>query len=134
MRRLVTAALPRGKMNVPTGYARLGRRVVDPKAVYGSQRGHARALYRRINGRPARPQKASEPPLTTGHVSTGEEGAFEHFDTAVGAADDRIREPVNWGLVVGLLGRLAVWRAVVLGLGFRRLAGRSGSARPPLGD
>ncbi len=57
MRRLVIAALARGKMNVPTGYVRLGRRVVDPKAVYGSQRGHARALYRRIHGRPATPRK-----------------------------------------------------------------------------
>jgi hypothetical protein len=36
--------------------------------------------------------------------------------TTVGAADDRIREPVNWGLVVGLLGCLAFWGAVVFGL------------------
>jgi hypothetical protein len=35
---------------------------------------------------------------------------------AVGAADDRICEPVNWGLVVGLLGCLAFWGAVVFGL------------------
>ncbi len=54
MRRLVIAALARG-VNVPTGYVRLGRRVVNPNAVYGSQRGHARALYRRIHGRPAPP-------------------------------------------------------------------------------
>ena len=76
MRRLVIAALARGEMNVPTGDVRLGRRVVNPKAVYGSQRGHARALYRRINGRPAAPTE----PVT-----------FRH--TAVGAADDRISEP-----------------------------------------
>ena len=63
-------------MNVPTGDVRLGRQVANPKAAYGSQRGHARALYRRINGRPAAPTG----PLT-----------FRH--TAVGAADDRIREP-----------------------------------------
>ena len=75
MRRLVTAALARGKMNVPTGDVRLGRQVVNPKAVYGSQRGHARALYRRINGRPAAPTESV---------------TFRH---TVGAADDRIREP-----------------------------------------
>ena len=56
MRRLVIAAFARG-MNVPTGHVHLGRRVVNPKAVYGSQRGHARALYTRINGRPAPPTK-----------------------------------------------------------------------------
>ncbi len=78
------------KMNVPTGYVRQGRRVVNPKAVYGSQRGHARALYRRINGRPG------------GTLTVG--------------ADDRIREPVNWGLVVALLGCLALWGTVVVGL------------------
>ena len=54
MRRLVIGAFARG-VNVPAGYVRLGRRVVNPTAVYGSQRGHARALYRRINGRPAPP-------------------------------------------------------------------------------
>jgi hypothetical protein len=75
-------------MNVPTGYVGQGRRVVNPKAVYGSQRGHARALYRRINRRPA---------LTVG-------------------ADDRIRERVNWELVVVLLGCLAFWGAIVFGL------------------
>ena len=75
-------------MTVPTGYVRQGRQVVNPKAVYGSQRGHARALYRRINRRPA---------LTVG-------------------ADDRVREPVNWGLVVALLGCLAFWGTVVVGL------------------
>jgi hypothetical protein len=42
-------------MNVPTGYVRHGRPVLNPKAVYGSQRGHARALHRRINGLPALP-------------------------------------------------------------------------------
>ncbi len=52
MRRLVIAAFARG-VNVPTGYVRLGRGVVNPAAVYGSQRGHARVLYRRIHGRPA---------------------------------------------------------------------------------
>ena len=57
MTRLAIAAFARGKMNVPTGYVRLGRRVVNPKAVYGSQRGHARVLYRRINGRPAPPTR-----------------------------------------------------------------------------
>ena len=31
-------------------------------------------------------------------------------------ADDRIREPVNWGLVVALLGCLAFWGTVVVGL------------------
>ena len=56
MRRLVIPAFARG-MNVPTGYVRLGRREVNPKAVYGSQRGHALALYRRINGRPAPPNR-----------------------------------------------------------------------------
>jgi hypothetical protein len=56
MRRLVIAAFARGKTNVPTGYVRLGRRVVNPKAVYGSQRGRARSLYRRINGQPAPPK------------------------------------------------------------------------------
>ena len=45
------------KVNVPTGYVRLGRRVVNPKAVYGSQRGRALALYRRIYGRAAPPAK-----------------------------------------------------------------------------
>ncbi len=50
MRRLVIAAFARG-VNAPTGYVRLGQRVVKPKPVYGSQRGHARALYRRIHGR-----------------------------------------------------------------------------------
>jgi hypothetical protein len=53
MRRPVIAALVDDER--PRGYARPGRRVVNPKAVYGSQRGHARALYRRINGRPAQP-------------------------------------------------------------------------------
>ena len=48
MRDLVFAALAREEMNVPTGYVRLSRRVVNPKTVYGSQRGHSRALYRRI--------------------------------------------------------------------------------------
>jgi hypothetical protein len=51
MRRLVIAALVEDER--PRRYVRLGRRLVNPKAVYGSQRGHARALYRRINGRPA---------------------------------------------------------------------------------
>jgi hypothetical protein len=73
MRRPVIAAFAHGTMNVPTGYVHVGRRVVNPKAVYGSQRGHARTLYRRINGRPA-------PPATLGDLPrTG------------GAADDRIR-------------------------------------------
>ena len=36
--------------------------------------------------------------------------------TSVGAADDRIREPVNWGMVVCLVGCLAFWGAIVLGL------------------
>jgi hypothetical protein len=36
--------------------------------------------------------------------------------TAVGAADDRNRERVNWELVVVLLGCLAFWGAVVFGL------------------
>ena len=56
MRRLVIAAFARG-LNVPTGYVRLGRRVVNPKAVYGSQRGQSRAVYRRINGWRASPAK-----------------------------------------------------------------------------
>jgi hypothetical protein len=30
-------------------------------------------------------------------------------------ADDRIREPVNWGLVAALLGCLALWGGVVFG-------------------
>jgi hypothetical protein len=51
MRRLVITALVEAEP--PRRYVRLGRRVVSPKAVYGSQRGHARALYKRINGRPA---------------------------------------------------------------------------------
>jgi hypothetical protein len=51
MRRLVIAALVEDER--PPRYVRLGRRIVNPKAVYGSQRGHARALYRRINGQPA---------------------------------------------------------------------------------
>jgi hypothetical protein len=55
MRRLVIAAFARGTMNAPTGYVRPGRPLVNPTAVYGSQRGHARALYRRINGWPALP-------------------------------------------------------------------------------
>ncbi len=55
MRRLVIAAFARGTMNVPTGYVRPGRPVDNPTAVYGSQRGHARALYRRINELPALP-------------------------------------------------------------------------------
>jgi hypothetical protein len=87
-------------MSVPTGYVRLSRRVVNPKAVYGSQRGHALVLYRRINRRPAPPTKPVTvlqlPPLTVG-------------------ADDRIREPVNWGLVAALLGCLALWGGVVFG-------------------
>ena len=56
MRRLVIAAFARG-VNVPTGYVRLGRRVVNPTIMYGSQRGHARALYRRIHGRAAAPAR-----------------------------------------------------------------------------
>jgi hypothetical protein len=32
------------------------------------------------------------------------------------AADDRIREPVNWGLAIALLRGLAFWGAVALGL------------------
>ena len=75
-------------MNVPTGYVGQERRVVNPNAVYRSQGGHARALSRRTNRRPA---------LTVG-------------------ADDRVREPVNWGLVVALLGCLAFWGTVVFAL------------------
>ena len=55
MRRLVIAALAEDER--PRMYLRLGGRVVNPKAVYGSQRGHFRALYRRINGWPASPAK-----------------------------------------------------------------------------
>ena len=55
MRRLVIAAFARGT-NIPTGYVRLRPRVVNANTVYGSQRGHARALYRRIQGGPRRPQ------------------------------------------------------------------------------
>ena len=55
MRRLVIAALAEDER--PRMYLRLGGRVVNPKAVYGSQRGHSRALYRRINGWPASPAK-----------------------------------------------------------------------------
>ncbi len=55
MRRLVIAALVEDER--PRGYVRLRRRVVNPNAVYGSQRGRARALYRRINGWPAPPIK-----------------------------------------------------------------------------
>jgi hypothetical protein len=57
MGRLGIAALDGGTSNVPTGYVRPGQRVVNPKAVYGSQRGHAAALYRRINGWPALPTR-----------------------------------------------------------------------------
>ena len=52
MRRPVVAALAEEER--PGQYVRSGRRVVNPKAVYGSQRGDAQALYRRINGWPAR--------------------------------------------------------------------------------
>lgn len=75
-------------MSVPTEYVGQGRRVANLKDVYGSQGTHAQALYRRINARPA---------------------------PTVGA-DDRSREPVNWELVVVLLGCLAFWGALVLGL------------------
>ena len=75
-------------MSVPTEYVRPGRRLAIPKDAYGSQRADARAMYRRVNARPA---------LTVG-------------------ADDRIREPVNWELVVVLLGCLAFWGIVVFGL------------------
>ena len=34
----------------------------------------------------------------------------------VGAADDQMRERVNWGLVVALLACLSFWGAVMLGL------------------
>ena len=109
MRRLVIAALARGEMNVPTGKCPPRRRVVNPKAVYGSQRGHARALYRRINGVGAAPAE----PVT-----------FRH--TAVGAADDGF---ANRELGPGgrLLGSLAFWGAVALGL-VARVARRSSSA------
>jgi hypothetical protein len=96
MRRLASAALVEEER--PRGHMHLGRRVVNPKAVYGSQRSHARALYRRINGPPA-------PPATPGALPP-----------TFGAADDPIREPVNWGMVIALLGCLAFWGAVVLGL------------------
>ncbi len=54
MRRLVIAALAEDER---PRYVRVGGRVVNPRAVYGSQRGHSRALYRRINGWPALPAK-----------------------------------------------------------------------------
>jgi hypothetical protein len=106
MTRLGTAAFARGKVNVPTGYVRLGRRVVNPKVVYGSQRDHARALYRRIDGRPG---PATRPVILRRTVGPVDDRVREPLD-------DRIREPVNWGLVVGLLGCLSFWGAVVFGL------------------
>jgi hypothetical protein len=36
--------------------------------------------------------------------------------TGFADGDDRIREPVNWSLVIALLGCLAFWGAVVFGL------------------
>jgi hypothetical protein len=36
--------------------------------------------------------------------------------TAARATGDSIREPVNWGLIIALLGCLAFWGAVVFGL------------------
>jgi hypothetical protein len=85
----------------PGRYVRLGQPVVHPKAVYGSQRGNARALYRRINERPTPPAR----PVTV-----------LQLQPVTVRAHDRIREPLNWGLVVALLGSLAVWGAVVFGL------------------
>ena len=60
MRRPVVAALVEDER--PRRYVCSGRRAVNPKTVYGSQRGDAQALYRRINGWPARPTK----PMTLG--------------------------------------------------------------------
>ena len=68
--------------------------------------------------------KTGDPPLITGHVSTGSRHSagqdcerrgvsLENSHTAVGAGDDRIRERVNWELVVVLLGCLAFWGGVV---------------------
>ena len=88
-------------MSVATGYVRPRLRVDDPNAVYESQRGHALVLYRRIHRRPAPPTR----PVTV----------LQLPPLAVDA-DDRTREPVNWGLVVAVLACLAFWGAVVLGL------------------
>jgi hypothetical protein len=41
---------------------------------------------------------------------------MEISDTAVGAIHDPTRQPVNWGLLVALLGCLALWGAVVFGI------------------
>ena len=41
---------------------------------------------------------------------------MESAFTAVGATNDRMREPMNWGLVACLLGCVAFWGVVVLGL------------------
>ena len=84
------------KMSVTTEYLRAGTRVANPgdvygrnpKDVYGSQGADARALYRRINAPPAQ---------TIG-------------------TDERVREPLNWGLLVALLFCLAFWGTVVFGL------------------
>ncbi len=83
-------------MSVATEYVRPGTRVANPqnlyesnpKDVYGSQGADARALYRRINAPTA---------LTV-------------------SADERIREPLNWRLLVALLFCLAFWGTVVFGL------------------
>lgn len=41
---------------------------------------------------------------------------MEMSDTAVGAIYHPTRRPVNWGLLVGLLGCLSFWGAVVMGI------------------
>jgi hypothetical protein len=41
---------------------------------------------------------------------------MEISDTTVGAIHDPIRHPVNWGLLVGLLGCLSFWGAVAFGI------------------
>ena len=85
-------------MNVPTGKCASRRRVLNPKAVYGSQRGHARALYRRINGQQRRPQsrcRSGTPPLALPTIG------FANRELGPGGR---------------LLGSLAFWGAVALGL------------------
>ena len=41
---------------------------------------------------------------------------MEISHTAVGATHDSVRQPVNWGLLVSLLGCLASWGTVVFGI------------------
>lgn len=96
MRRLGIAALVEDER--PRRYVRLGRRVVNPKAVYGSQRDHARALYRRINGRPRATHNSGDLPLTTGDRGRAALGSSD-----LGQVARRVGPPVQPAARGGLM-------------------------------